>query len=101
MSNFDSDNDFIQDDYYETNGNFYTSGGIYQGENLLNQVKLHWKISDKQENLLWKFGKISPLKSPWKRRKKKFNLIDMKAKRKSAIKFLISFSLRRKWREVL
>lgn len=32
MSNFDSDNDFIQDDYYETNGNFYSSTGIYQGE---------------------------------------------------------------------
>lgn len=34
MSSFDSDNDFIQDDYYETNGNFYSSNGLYQGENL-------------------------------------------------------------------
>lgn len=32
MSSFDSDNDFIQDDYYETNGNFYSTNGIYQGE---------------------------------------------------------------------
>jgi hypothetical protein len=31
MSSFDSDNDFLHEDYYETNGNYY-SNGIYQGE---------------------------------------------------------------------
>lgn len=51
MSNFDSDNDFIQDDYYETNGNFYTSGGIYQGEKT-------WKI-----NYQWNFPEKSWLLS--------------------------------------
>ncbi|KAG5675718.1 hypothetical protein PVAND_005599 [Polypedilum vanderplanki] len=30
MSSFDSDNDFLHEDYYETNGNYY-SNGIYQG----------------------------------------------------------------------
>lgn len=32
MSSFDSDNDFMHEDYYETNGNFYTNG-VYQGKN--------------------------------------------------------------------
>lgn len=31
MSSFDSDNDFMHEDYYETNGNFYTNG-VYQGK---------------------------------------------------------------------
>lgn len=31
MSSFDSDNDFLQEDYYETNGNFYSANGVYQG----------------------------------------------------------------------
>lgn len=31
MSSFDSDNDFMNEEYYETNGNFYTNG-VYQGE---------------------------------------------------------------------
>lgn len=31
MSSFDSDNDFLQEDYYETNGNFYAANGVYQG----------------------------------------------------------------------
>ena len=30
MSNFDSDNDFMHEEYYETSGNYY-SNGIYQG----------------------------------------------------------------------
>lgn len=32
MSSFDSDNDFIHEDYYETNGNFYSANGVYQGK---------------------------------------------------------------------
>lgn len=31
MSSFDSDNDFMHEEYYETNGNYYTNG-IYQGK---------------------------------------------------------------------
>lgn len=31
MSSFDSDNDFLNEDYYETNGNFYSANGVYQG----------------------------------------------------------------------
>lgn len=31
MSSFDSDNDFLHEDYYETNGNFYSANGVYQG----------------------------------------------------------------------
>jgi len=31
MSSFDSD-DFLHEDYYETNGNFYSANGVYQGE---------------------------------------------------------------------
>lgn len=31
MSSFDSDNDFLNEDYYETNGNFYAANGVYQG----------------------------------------------------------------------
>ena len=32
MSSFDSDNDFMHEDYYEANGNFYSVNGVYQGK---------------------------------------------------------------------
>jgi hypothetical protein len=34
MSSFDSDNDFMHEEYYETNGNYYTNG-IYQGKDFI------------------------------------------------------------------
>lgn len=33
MSSFDSDNDFLHEEtYYETNGNYFSANGVYQGK---------------------------------------------------------------------
>lgn len=47
MSSFDSDNDFLHEDYYETNGNFYSANGVYQG----------WFSARKRKKILWKTRK--------------------------------------------
>lgn len=41
MSSFDSDNDFLHEEtYYETNGNYFSANGVYQGEST-KQKRIH------------------------------------------------------------